>query len=405
MENTRRPKAPGLKWRKRKVGNDVPYWIASPAAIAAGFPTKSARLNALDDDRLIIGRCERLQAEMLLWLDGQRDSGAIFDGTFGSLLKIYQTDVDSTYHKLKPSSRYPYDVYLKKLIPHIGGRSIAAVTGKDLNKWYALWSDGGQKLAAARMALCVIKAAVRFGITLRKPGCAEFRVILDNMTFAAPKPRVFYPTASEIERARAAARQAQRPLRALAYAVQFETTLRQRDVIGEWVDLSDPRPSGVLGYGQKWLGPTWAQIDQHLILRVTPSKTENTSETKVAFGLTECPMVMAELATIPDEKRKGPLIIDERTDLPYRYDVWGAGWRRDRKAADISPQVWNRDLRAGGLTEGDLAGSNPDDRSKIAGHANRRITARVYERNTLEAHRRQATARRVHRGKSDGEDL
>lgn len=153
MENTRRPKAPGLKWRKRKVGNDVPYWIASPAAIAAGFPTKSARLNALDDDRLIIGRCERLQAEMLLWLDSQRDSGAIFDGTFGSLLKIYQTDVDSTYHKLKPSSRYPYDVYLKKLIPHIGGRSIAAVTGKDLNKWYALWSDGGQKLAAARMAL------------------------------------------------------------------------------------------------------------------------------------------------------------------------------------------------------------------------------------------------------------
>ena len=383
----------------------MPYWIASPAAIAAGFPTKSARLNALNDDRLIIGRCERLQAEMLLWLDGQRDSGAIFDGTFGSLLKIYQTDADSTYHKLKPSSRYPYDVYLKKLIPHIGGRSIAAVTGKDLNKWYALWSDGGQKLAAARMALCVIKAAVRFGITLRKPGCAEFRVILDNMTFAAPKPRVFYPTASEIERARAAARQAQRPLRALAYAVQFETTLRQRDVIGEWVDLSDPRPSGVLGYGQKWLGPTWAQIDQHLILRVTPSKTENTSETKVAFGLTECPMVMAELATIPDEKRKGPLIIDERTDLPYRYDVWGAGWRRDRKAADISPQVWNRVLRAGGLTEGDLAGSNPDDRSKIAGHANRRITARVYERNTLEAHRRQATARRVHRGKSDGEDL
>ena len=137
---------------------------------------------------------------------------------------------------------------------------------------------------------------------------------------------------------------------------------------------------------------------------MTPSKTENTSETKVAFGLTECPMVMAELATIPNNKRKGPLITDERTGLPYRYDVWGAGWRRDRKAAKISTQVWNRDLRAGGLTEGDLAGSNPDDRSKIAGHANRRITAHVYERNTLEAHRRQAFARRLHRGKGDEQD-
>jgi hypothetical protein len=293
---------------------------------------------------------------------------------------------------------------LKKLIAHIGGRSIAAVTAKDLNKWYALWSDDGQKLAAARMALCVIKAAVRFGITLRKPGCAEFREILDNMTFAAPKPRVFYPTATEIERARTAARQAKRPLRALAYALQFETTLRQRDVIGEWVALSDPRPSSILGYGQKWLGPTWAQIDTHLILRLTPSKTENTSEIKVAFDLTECPMVMAELATIPDGKRKGPLITDERTGLPYRYDVWGAGWRRDRKAADISPQVWNRDLRAGGLTEGDLAGASIDDRSKIAGHASKRITARVYDRNTLEAHRRQAAARRLHRSKADGQD-
>ena len=115
-------------------------------------------------------------------------------------------------------------------------------------------------------------------------------------------------------------------------------------------------------------------------------------------------MVMAELATIPDGKRKGPLITDERTGLPYRYDVWGAGWRRDRKAADISPQVWNRDLRAGGLTEGDLAGASIDDRSKIAGHANKRITARVYDRNTLEAHRRQAAARRLHRGKGAGQD-
>jgi hypothetical protein len=194
-----------------------------------------------------------------------------------------------------------------------------------------------------------------------------------------------------------------RPLRALAYALQFETTLRQRDVIGEWVDLSDRRPSSVLGYGQQWLGPTWTQIDEHLILRLTPSKTENTGEFKVAFDLTECPMVMAELATIPDGKRKGPLIIDERTSLPYLYDVWGAGWRRDRKAADISPQVWNRDLRAGGLTEGDLAGASLDDRSKIAGHANKRITASVYDRDTLEAHRRQAAARRAHRGKGDVE--
>ena len=69
------------------------------------------------------------------------------------------------------------------------------------------------------------------------------------------------------------------------YALQFETTLRQRDVIGEWVELADPRPSSILGYGQKWLGPTWANIDDNLIMRVTPSKTENTTEKRVTFDL------------------------------------------------------------------------------------------------------------------------
>jgi hypothetical protein len=79
--------------------------------------------------------------------------------------------------------------------------------------------------------------------------------------------------------------------------------------------------------------------------------------------------VIIAISAIPPSARDGrttaPPAPNERTgDL--------AGWRRDRKAADISPQVWNRDLRAGGLTEGDLAGASLDDRSKIAGHGNKR---------------------------------
>jgi hypothetical protein len=302
MENSTRPKTPGLKYRPRKNGPDRPYWIASPAAVKAGYPLKSASLAGLTDDLLIVARCQRLQSEMLMWLDGQRDNGMVFDGTFRSLLNIYQTDPESSYHRLKPASRYPYDVYCKKLVAHIGERSIAAVNGKDLQKWFAVWSDGNKKLAAARMAVCVIKAAIRFGIITRLPGCTAFREILDNITFPTPRPRVLFPTAQEIDRARAAAKQAKRPLRALAYALQFETTLRQRDVIGEWVELADPRPSSILGYGQKWLGPTWANIDDNLIMRVTPSKTENTTEKRVTFDLKECPMVVEELVLVLPEK-------------------------------------------------------------------------------------------------------
>ena len=251
------------------------------------------------------------------------------------------------------------------------------------------------------MAVCVIKAAIRFGIISRLPGCAAFREILDNITFPTPRPRVLFPTAEEIDRARAAAKQANRSSRALAYALQFETTLRQRDVIGEWVDMADPRPSSILSYGQKWLGPTWANIDSDLIMRVTPSKTETTTEKRVTFDLKECPMVMEELVLVLPENRTGALIVDERTHLPYRYDVYRAAWRRDATAAGIAREVWNRDILAGGVTEGDQAGASLPDRSKVAGHARTRITAKVYDRDTLEAHRRVAAARKVHRTKGE----
>lgn len=401
MENSTRPKTPGLKYRPRKSGPDRPYWIASPAAVKAGYPVKSASLGGLTDDLAIVARCQRLQAEMLMWLNGQRGSGQVFDGTFRSLLSIYQTDPESSYHRLKPASRYPYDVYCKKLVEHIGERSIAVVNGKDLQKWFAVWSDGNKKLSAARMAVCVIKAAIRFGIISRLPGCTAFREILDNMTFPTPKPRVLFPTADEIDRARTAAKQVNRPFRALAYALQFETTLRQRDVIGEWVDMADSRPSSILSHGQKWLGPTWANIDVDLIMRVTPSKTETTTGKRVTFDLKECPMVMEELLLVQPEKRTGALIIDERTGLPYRYDVYRSAWRRDATAAGIAREVWNRDIRAGGVTEGDQAGASLPDRSRVAGHAKTRITAHVYDRDTLEAHRRVAAARKVHRTKDE----
>jgi hypothetical protein len=51
--------------------------------------------------------------------------------------------------------------------------------------------------------------------------------------------------------------------------------------------------------------------------------------------------------------------------------------------------MWNRDLRAGGSTEGDRAAAPRHDRRTVAGHASE-ATAEGYERGTvsLEAHRR-----------------
>lgn len=403
-----RPKAPGLKWRKRKSGPDVPVWVRSAEGTAAGYPVKTANLASLaDNPKALKARAERLQAEMLMWLADRGSQQPIFDGTFSSAIERYQRDPESKYHTLKPSSRHPYDVYLGKLKGHIGGRRIDACDGRDVVRWFAVWSEADKdgkptKLAAGRMAVTVLKSVMRFGKICRLKPCADFLAILEELEFPSLKPRLYAPTAEQVIAARKAAHTAGYPLRAFAYALQFETILRQWDVIGQWVPLSDKRPSTLLGYGEKWIGPTWAKIDSDLIFRLTPTKTEDTSEARVVLDLKECPMVLEELALIPQEARQGPLIIYEDTGLPYRQWTFRDGWRRDATAAGIPKQIWNRDLRAGAVTEGGKAGASQADRRKVAGHTTEKQIAEVYDRDVLEAHRRVARARVKHRQDKPG---
>jgi hypothetical protein len=101
--------------------------------------------------------------------------------------------------------------------------------------------------------------------------------------------------------------------------------------------------------------------------------------------------------------RSGQCVADiaRALDRRNKSGVYRAAWRRDATAAGISREVWNRDIRAGGVTEGNQAGASLPDRSRVAGHKRTRITAQVYDRDTLEAHRRVAAARKVHRTKGE----
>jgi hypothetical protein len=395
-----RPKSPGLKWRERK-GGAVPYWFADSAAIKSGYPVKSVNLSHFADrPELLIARAQVLQKEMLRWISGDRGAQPRFDGTFKSLLEIYQTDPESTYNTtIKKHTARSYATYLRKMTDHIGARRLDECDGRDVRRWFKQWKDASG-LGAARMALSVLKAAVSFGVICRTRGCVEFQAVLREMEFEALPSRIFAPTAEHISAARKAAHAAGRPLNALCYAIQFETTLRQWDVIGQWVDLDDPRPSVVLGYGKKWIGPTWSAIDDNLIMaKVKPTKTEDTTEVTVSFDLAVCPMVCEELAQIARDERKGPLIVNPSTGLPYIRQSWRNAWAADFKAAGLPKGMWNRDLRAGGITEGGKAGASKDDRRKLAGHA-KEATTEVYDRDQVEAHRRVMQARKQFRDKN-----
>jgi hypothetical protein len=179
---------------------------------------------------------------------------------------------------------------------------------------------------------------------------------------------------------------------AFAYALQFEGSMRQWDVIGKWVPLSDKRASSIIEGNKKWLGPTWSQVDENLILRYTPSKTQFTTGAKATVDFRVCPMVMAELAKLPHEARRGPLVINAQTGLPFTQRRFAYVWRKVANKASIATTVWNRDLRAAAVTEAREGAASTDDVAKVAAHS-KRTTARVYDRDHLEAHRRVMRAR------------
>lgn len=403
-----RPKSSGLKYRKRAGGVFLPYWFADPRAIAAGFPVKSTNLTDIADcPRLIVQRCERLQEEMRLWMLGEGKSVGTFNGTFKSLFELYRTDPESSFHKIKPGTVKVYATYLKKMTVHIGARRIDRCDGRDVMKWFAEWrkserDEERDQLSVARTCFAILKKATSFGIVCRGAGCAEFKAILDELEFERPRRRSQAPTAMQIIEARKAAHAAGAPERALVYSLQFETTGRQWDFIGQWLPLTDRKPSLIHDRGQKWIGPMWSWVDDKLILSMTPTKTEDTTAIEVWFDLSVCPMVMEDIALIPPDRRNGPLIASAKTGRPYRYDHFLKAWRRDFKAAGLPKEIWNRDMRAGGITEGAKSGASRDDRRTVAGHASEQMTER-YERSTvsLEAHRRTMAARVPSREKKE----
>jgi hypothetical protein len=144
--------------------------------------------------------------------------------------------------------------------------------------------------------------------------------------------------------------------------------MRQEDLIGQWLPLSDRKPSSVIDHGTKWVGPMWSALNADWTIKVTPTKTEDTTEATVVFDLSACPMVMAEFAALVDVPvselsldmlpTKGPMIINHKCGLPYRPAAFNDGWREHYAKAGLPKGLWNRDTRAGGITEGTKSGAS-----------------------------------------------
>lgn len=411
--------APGLKSRSRTDGTTAHYWVASAIARdTADYPLKTVRVHGDDDE--IAARCRVLTSELKQWLSGKGIGNTTeYDGTLKSVIRLYQHTKESPYHEVKSNTRAMYDESLGLLETAVGDRRLEKLTGLDFKRWYANFKEPAKdtkkqaerraeaaKLGAklppnperprrAYKAMQLLRIVIGFGVVVNITECFRLSAILKHLEFSAPKARTAAITFAHAEAICNKAIEKGLLSIAITQALQFELTLRQIDVIGRWEKTDQPNSGGIVDRGRRWRdGLLWSHIDAHGVLTKTTSKIDDVVAEHDTNGY---PFLRKILDMVPMEKRFGPVIICETTGLPYRYRHFSSVWRKIASEVGVPANVWNRDSRAGGVTEGSDSGADLEHLRHHANHKNAQTTQR-YNRATLDKTRQVAKLRVAHRG-------
>jgi len=379
--------APGLVWRERKK-TWVAYWQARSDLVKRGYAPGAKKLwegvEPDDIDRLeIAAQCEDLQSAMLVWGRERDGTGKPLPlVTLSNLIDKYQNDPDSAFHKKRYEARQGKAALLKRIDKRFGDVMLAEITGRMILSWYKEWSDGGQKISAGGAFIATLRTLFRFGAGLLDDAeCSRLAGTLSSQSYKGTKPREVALSADQVTAIRKAARARNWHFMALAQAIQFECTMRQRDVIGEWVPVKEPGMSDVVQTKtfkgekktKKWItGIRWEKIDENLILRHVTSKRNK----KLENDLKLAPMVLEEFqhmfgstdrAAMP---ASGPVILCEVNMWPYYNTEFRRKWRKVATEAGIPNSVKNMDTRSGAITEAAAAGADMEKVRKAATHSN-----------------------------------
>jgi hypothetical protein len=369
--------APGLVWKPRKAGWEA-RWQARTDLVLRGFTPKSARLwtgtEPSEAERAwIIDRCAALQTEMLVWGRGGIPQASSFTGTLASLIACYETDKDSPYRKLRYKTRGNYDSLTRRIGRDHGGLDLGQIKARDFLRWHEEWTCDGHT-AMGHSLMGMLRTLFNFGATiLEGEECERLSSVLHKMRFKMGQPRNERITADQASAVRAMAHTMGLHSLALAQAFQFECILRQKDVIGEWVPITEPGVSDVIAGNAKWLrGLRWEEIDGGLILRHVTSKRGKPIEAP----LTSAPMVLEEFKRIGTLPNSGPVIVSETTGIPWTAHEFRRQWRKVARACGIPDKVFNMDSRAGAISEATDAGADLEHVRHAATHGDISMTQR-----------------------------
>lgn len=386
------PDAPGLTWRRLKHGWEC-RWRARTDLVGKGYIPAIVRLFAPTPDypepglvaiEWIQDRARALQDDMLTWGNGGIEVAAVYGSTWRSLIDCYKTDPDSTYKTNRYNTRKSYDDLCKAITLNMGDETIEMTDARRIKRLYETWSNEG-KFSMGHSVVTMIRILATFGSTLLKcKHCRELKLVLHDLKFKNSKQRDEFLTREQAIAIRGLAPSIGRRSIALAQAFQFDLMLRQKDVIGEWVPISEAGISAVHDRNEKWLrGIRWEEIDQNLRLKHITSKRDK----PIDVDLTLAQMVIEELrfiAKVPEGgiltrdmlPATGPVLINEQNDLPWQSHEFRRKWRDLANGAGVPKTVRNMDSRAGAITEATDMGIPIEKVKHAAHHSNSKTTER-----------------------------
>ncbi|MDE4912779.1 integrase [Methylobacterium sp. 092160098-2] len=370
--------SPGLKRMKRHNGRIDLYWVADEKLVAKSYPTKTVRIPSDMPPEGIAARCQILQQEMLEWAGGLVPSkNSAVPGTLEWVCRAFETDADSPYHDRRQATRVFYSKYIRTLVDTAGHMHLADILGRDVRRWHKDWSAStGERSAYA--CIQTLRRVVSYGCELRNADAIELAAVLERTEFPMPRKRKHRPTFEQIVALRRAAHAADRPSIALAVALQFELGLRQKDVIGEWVRPTPAQRSAIAGaiadgvWVWQW-GLTWNHINAEHLLEKPTSKSNG--QEVAAHDLRLHPEILSELPP----RGVGPVVIDERSKLPWKATHFSHTFRKIARAAGWPGDLWNMDSRAGAVSEDFEAGADATDVMRTATHT-QMSTTMIYNR-------------------------
>lgn len=285
------------------------------------------------------------------------------------LVAAYRSDPLSPYHKKRFATRQNYDSLMRRLVKDCGGVMLCELNARSIHALHVLWGGDGRHIPMAHSLIGMLRTVVRFGATfLESPECAALKPILSDLRFPMAKPRTSALTTEQVLSIIEAANDLGRHSIALAQAGQFSFTFRQKDIIGEIVPADEPGPGIMLPDGTKWMrGIHWGEIDQNFILKHTTSKRNKAVEIDIKLA----PLFVKQLRFVPPAQiaTRGPLIICEETELPWRTPAFRKTWRSIADHVGIPKNTKNMDSRAGAITEALKLGASLQSVRKTATHS------------------------------------